>query len=704
MKKCLYSVTMILSAMLLAGLFSCTKEDDIYSYKGYISEDSLEVISENVELATQVAGEAFLKCKSIEDVKKYIDDIKKCESVEDVRVDNHGMYVMVKGFGTIPYYFKHEVDYRPDSLLKLLEHKVRTRSNGNYIIHNQLKIKNACVVNQAIYDEDLRCQDARQMEALIKRLFSECGYGEQRDVKPTVEFFQNKIYDYDMVFIITHGGYYPEDGLLWIATSEECVDRTDQDRKNGITRAWVQKEYGKLYKLFSDKLVNVSSHPEIRNGKENVYYYLEVSEKLISTSDGRFGEGRTPIIFNGACFSMKNDGFADAFIGKGAKAYFGYDEENTYGHLAGYYFFANLTLGKSITAAYNAIPKDYRIQQEDGQIAQLLPKYATDQDYTYSCIEHPTLTDVIGISESGGDYIKLRACMRNCGFSDVPEPTYGFSISESDNPLDAFEAYEVKMEKDEGCYYDDITAYYEKKILTKDLKPQTTYYCWAFMSDRESLCFSNMGTFTTPEMTIAQVIPEDIRKEIEPYIPLYEGKNPPNINGTYLIEPTELVYDSGDSYKPGFDKFFPFYIKFSNQNPNNNTLDCQQKEFYEGKRYGESEGKGVYISGEGNNFTVYFDSTGESFFDEYSVVTKQADIISGKKTDDGIKDIRHVLIVLEKGSDPKNKVMKVGKFRVFKDGDEMAKNATWPSSTREQQITVDDEEIITPWIHANSAK
>lgn len=48
--------------------------------------------------------------------------------------------------------------------------------------------------------------------------------------------------------------------------------------------------------------------------------------------------------------------------------------------------------------------------------------------------------------------------------------------------------------------------------------------------------------------------------------------------------------------------------------------------------------------------------------------------------------------------------MKVGKFRVFKDGDGIAKNAELPSSTREQQITVVDDEIITPWIHANSAK
>ena len=104
-----------------------------------------------------------------------------------------------------------------------------------------------------------------------------------------------------------------------------------------------------------------------------------------------------------------------------------------------------------------------------------------------------------------------------------------------------------------------------------------------------------------------------------------------------------------------------------------------------------------------NPLSLYFNISGVTHWETYDVPTKEALVISGTKTDSGIKNLRYSFIMVEKGSDPDMVLMNKGDFRVFKDARELAKTATWPSLTREQQIT-GDEEIITPWIHANSAK
>lgn len=701
MKKCLIPITLILSAVLMTGFFSCSSEEEINSYIGYLSEDSLEMICENVELATQVAGDAFVKCKSINDVKKYIDDIKKCESVEDVWIDNQTMFVKIKDFGTIPYVIKPEVDDMPDDFFEDLDQDVRTRVNSKDIIqHIQLDNKKVCVANQLIADERGVGEQSRKVTSLFEKMFSTCGYIGESGIQPDLEFFQNKIYNYDMIFIITHGTYDSKEDLHWLYTTVRCDEPTEEDEKkkeNGITRARVHQTYGKMYASFRSQHVQIGALEERRKGHIGIYYYLMVSDKLISSSKNRFGEGKTPIIFNTACESlMGNDKLSDAFIGNGAKAYYGYDRSNNVGHKAGLEFFRNLMVGKSQLAAYNALPNDYRNNLYEFKTAHLLHKYAKDLDYEHSCIEHPTLTDVIDFSESDGAYVTLKATIRNY-YSGVSSPIYGFYIGESDKPEEAEFDYTVKLREDEGCYMQSHTAYFEKKIPAKDLKSETTYHCWAYISDKESFCFSNMGTFTTPEKTIDQVIPDEIRKTMEPYITIYDGDNPPNVEGTYLIEPMEIVYDATGNYQSGYNKFKKIYFRISNQNTAKNTLDYHEKEVSGGIEYGEAKGDGAFISGDGDNFSLYFNTVGVTHLEKYDVQSKDALVISGTKTSSGIKNLCYSFIMIEKSADPDNNLMDAGDFRVFKDGDGNAKNASWPSLVRSQQITVRDGKVITPW-------
>lgn len=177
------------------------------------------------------------------------------------------------------------------------------------------------------------------------------------------------------------------------------------------------------------------------------------------------------------------------------------------------------------------------------------------------------------------------------------------------------------------------------------------------------------------EPRIETVVPPTILDKMKPYITVYEGINPPNINGCFIIDPMCAVYceDQGNGgYNPG-DKVISTLVKFSNQNNNKLTLDYVDRAIN-----GQSDiaGHGAYISGSGNNFTAFFNTEGTMS----EIPVRTALVISGTKNSTGISNIRYAFVMVDKGSDPENKLMKEGVFRVFKDVDGLAQNANWSTT------------------------
>lgn len=169
---------------------------------------------------------------------------------------------------------------------------------------------------------------------------------------------------------------------------------------------------------------------------------------------------------------------------------------------------------------------------------------------------------------------------------------------------------------------------------------------------------------------IDEVISSEIRYELEQEMPIYNGSNPPNIEGVYLISETELLSSSRIEDSPG-DIYNDMTFKFSDQDEERNTLSFSKYE-----KVSEASSDDVLIVGEGKNFTAYFTATGNT----NNIYTKQATIISGTKTSTGIKDIYYAFVMLDKGSDPDNEVVDEGTYRIFIDSDGLAKNSTWDKS------------------------
>ena len=103
---------------------------------------------------------------------------------------------------------------------------------------------------------------------------------------------------------------------------------------------------------------------------------------------------------------------------------------------------------------------------------------------------------------------------------------------------------------------------------------------------------------------IEKVVPNEYRKQMEKYITIYDGVNPPNVEGVFIAESPILVYDSSGTYEPG-KVFYDYYYKFSNQNSSKNTVDYKRTN-EEGNDTESSTG--AFISGDGKNFTIFFNT------------------------------------------------------------------------------------------------
>ena len=176
----------------------------------------------------------------------------------------------------------------------------------------------------------------------------------------------------------------------------------------------------------------------------------------------------------------------------------------------------------------------------------------------------------------------------------------------------------------------------------------------------------------TEDERIEQVVPDDIRQKMEPYIPIYDGTNPPNVEGCYFMDPFEAVYCEDNGFPPG-KLAKSEYINLKSQNKETNTIDMEEC-CYDFSSY--SIGEGAFISGEGKNFTIFFNTIGTS----RGIPYRTAVLLSGTKATDGIKNLRYAFVMVEKGDDPEGILMKEGVFRVFQDKDGISYSDTWPIS------------------------
>ena len=190
-------------------------------------------------------------------------------------------------------------------------------------------------------------------------------------------------------------------------------------------------------------------------------------------------------------------------------------------------------------------------------------------------------------------------------------------------------------------------------------------------------CLKNgFSTVALPEIgTAASVIPAEIRSEFESRMTIHEGVNPPDITSSFVIAPNRLSYSSDgitDSEMLWADSYMCFY------NRNGNTSQ------YKGKQSNSEESSSyVVVIGEGADFTAYY--TSKTTYNDGVTWVTTTNLTSGTITPNGIKDVRHAFIVVDK-NDPNSIVMGVSEYRVFYDGDGMAEFTEWSATKALEEL------------------
>ncbi len=144
-------------------------------------------------------------------------------------------------------------------------------------------------------------------------------------------------------------------------------------------------------------------------------------------------------------------------------------------------------------------------------------------------------------------------------------------------------------------------------------------------------------------------------------VTVYSGKTPPIINGTYLMSPDSCVYDNSPGNFAG-TLFSDYKFRFSNQDNTAFTLTVEQKAIPANTL--SVAPAYSYISGSGNNFTVFNLRT----VSPQGVTVQQFNIFTGTLTANGIQNFHNTLFISSKGSDPNNTLPPAGTVRRFVTG------------------------------------
>ena len=161
---------------------------------------------------------------------------------------------------------------------------------------------------------------------------------------------------------------------------------------------------------------------------------------------------------------------------------------------------------------------------------------------------------------------------------------------------------------------------------------------------------------------------EQIGQLKEDGLDIFEGSNPPNVEGAYFADRQYCLYSS-DGYYGWYT--FVYYYNFTNQSGDTLTLA-----YNGGDGQDVSEGDTGYIIGEGQDFSVFVESNGTYMGVSYTTVT----VYSGTLDTDGIHNFEMGFIFTKKSDDPYGYMMDVGDDRIFIEDDYLAEAVAWPYS------------------------
>ena len=324
----------------------------------------IDNILENVDIIDEVVNPLFKECSNIKQLSSHLEKIENLKAVSEVWTTSNALYVRTPEGFQLSWVYTPEINNEITSKqYKTSDTPLYTSANYDtksvsYDKHNTThSYNNVCIINQTSNcDFRTTTQGIKSLCDSLEIAFDNNGFDAKRvdGSKVNFDFFENKITEYDIIFLITHGSYDGK-GNHWLCTGQPYRKEELKSKLYGLITEY--KDISLVNKML-EKFTIVELH-----GKDAVLVdYFSISEEYINHEI----KGSLPnsIVFNIACESLKGstDGqkLAMAFQGKGAAIYLGYDDVNNIGHKAGKEFFDNMIKGMTIEEAFNKLRGEYR--------------------------------------------------------------------------------------------------------------------------------------------------------------------------------------------------------------------------------------------------------------------------------------------------------------------------------------------------------
>ncbi len=322
-----------------------------------------EEVKETVNSVMSTTVPILNDCETLAEAEQKIELIKEAEGVIDAWSDGHQLFVEMEDRGTISFHYSHDNnENQSNSKENIIRQIKKYLPQTNSTITANPRSLRVVIANQAHNDESrgyvLDIVNELQRQYLNSNV--------QLDYvpNPTIDFFKSKMFDYHMVFLITHGGYDAKTNTHSLATSNEfgMIPKTSEkapdypqimvDNLNAL-----QKKYHA-----SNQQIQGSFFEETRNGEKYWVCYAILMESFFdnnSVATGNFSSDKS-IMFNVACMSLEgNDNLANKIRNRGLGVYIGYTGSNSIGQHGGKSFLTSMLEGMSLQKAYDDIPEKY---------------------------------------------------------------------------------------------------------------------------------------------------------------------------------------------------------------------------------------------------------------------------------------------------------------------------------------------------------
>lgn len=466
-------------------------------------------------------------CTTIEDAEKIIQTIKEITSVDDSWSDGHDLFVKVKDWETMSFVFPHEefeednYDIKESRLPKFISYK------ESVIPDIEDRDLYFCIANQ-FANNALNDEINSDYVAPLKESLKQCKRISVFPISPTIKFFMTEMFNYDVVFLLTHGSFRKGEGGHTIiasdllGTSENWFfDPTDLEQlewENKLNS--IRSENGD----FTDDDICIAWVLERRgSGIDELHWYgyPRICESFFDNKNvGRFTNPNS-ILFNISCQSLKGDDDNEAssllekLKSRGLGFYFGYDEKNSSGHKAGYSLFTSMLNGWSLQRAYDEIPFFYKncMYNMLGDFSYLFMKPCNNTISSDNLFITPVFTTQIESEEARRTYCNNKTVEIE-GFTTSLDPeliSMGFIYSTDPN----FNNYSFAGNVDKVKLSVPLSnGNCKLRAIIKDIEPETTYYYRAYTYDNYSYNYGNICSFKIDKLADLQIALQSLEMEI----------------------------------------------------------------------------------------------------------------------------------------------------------------------------------------------